>query len=322
MSVPTETPVSPSRRHRSALNRTARFGLAALAAMSLTLGGVVAGANAAPGAVLVSGGPTLTVSKVSSVNNTDVLTISGSGFDASTVSPATGAVAGFYLSIGSVDTTNGWRPSLAKPSTSRSATQTVWVHPGGTGSGEANLSNTGTFSTTVTVASQYTKASGFTWAVFTIGAHGVANAAQEQAIEIGYTGSTTAPPAPGSGTPALSTSYDPVAETIYVSGTGYGGAGATGVYASVGVINTSTGWKPSAGKGSSTRSASDTFWVWSGGPSTPAAGQAKLTSGTFAVTLDTSSLPALPSGFSYAVYTIGAHGAVNSAVEQATVFTP
>ncbi|WP_291049095.1 hypothetical protein [Herbiconiux sp.] len=303
--------------------RFTRFGIAALAAAAVALSGLgAAPAFAAPGAVLVTGGPTLNVSPTSSVGVGTVLTITGSGYDATTISPSTGQVAGFYLSVGSVDTTNGWRPSLSKPSSSRVETQTIWVHPGGTGTGQANLTASGTFSTTITVATQYTKPSGYTSAVFTIGAHGVANAAQEQGREIGYTGAYTAPPATGTGTPALAVTKNTATSTYYVSGSGYGGATAVGVYASIGVIDTTNGWQPSAGKPTSSRVASDTLWVWSGGPSTPAGGQAKLTSGAFAVSLSYASLPALPAGFSYAIYTVGAHGSANAAVEKAVLITP
>lgn len=303
-----------------------RGALATLTAAALVLGAGVGAANAAAGDALVTttGAPTLTVTPGYSFENGDTITVSGSGYDAATISAATGQVAGLYLSIGSVDTANGWQPSASKPSTSRHAAYTVWVHPGGSGSGEANLSGSttsdGSFSVTFEVPKLYTKTSADTWAVFTIGSHGVANVRQEQGREIDYTGATTAPPAPGSGSPALQVTNN--AGTVSVSGTGYSGASAVGVYVSVGVIRTA-GWKPSEGNNSSTRKASDTVWTWSGGPSSQGSGQARLSNGTFTVTLDKGSLPSTPpAGYAYAVYTVGAHGQANSAVEAATFFTP
>lgn len=303
----------------------ARGAAAVLAAAALILGAGVGTANAAPGDALRTGGPTLTVtSGYDPVTNGTTITVNGSGYDAATLSPTTGAVAGLYLSIGSVDGAN-WRPSTSAAPTSRHAAKTIWVHPGGSGSDEANLSGStttnGSFSVSFTVPQLYTKAAADTWAVFTIGAHGVANAAQEQGREINYTGTTTTPPSPGAGTPSVT--INKVGSTITAWGTGYGAASATGIYVSIGVIDTTNGWRPSAGKPSTSRVAADTWWTWSGGPTTPAAGQARLTSGAFGpVTFSTASLPVLPAGFSYAVYTIGAHGAVNASVETATLFTP
>lgn len=316
----TITPEASPRRRR-----WTRTLLATLAAGALVLGGGVSAANAAAGDALRTGGPTLTVTSASgyTFGNTSI-TVSGSGFDAATLSPATGAVAGLYLNIGSVDGTH-WRPSTGAAPTARHAAKTIWVHPGGSGANEANLSGSttsnGSFSVTFTVPSLYAKAATDRWAIFTIGAHGLANAAQEQGREIGYTGTTTTPPAPGTGTPSLAVSKS--GTTLTVFGTGYSGAGTTGLYVSVGAIDTTNGWRPSAGKPSTSRQAADTWWTWSGGPTTPAGGQAKLTAGTFgALTFSTAALPPLPAGYSYAVYTVGAHGFANAAVESATLFTP
>lgn len=303
----------------------ARALLTTALAGALVLAGGVTAANAAPGDALRTGGPTLTVTTgYSSITQSSTITVTGSGYDAATLSPATGAVAGLYLSVGSVDGTT-WRPSAGAAPSSRSAAKTIWVHPGGSGANEANLSGStatnGSFTVTFTVGQLYTKPAASKWAVFTIGAHGLANAAQEQGREIGYTGTTTTPPAPGSGSPSLPVTK--TGTTLTVHGTGYSGAGAMGIYVSVGVIDTTNGWRPSQGKPSTSRQAADTFWTWSGGPSTPASGQAKLTSGTFGpLTFSTAGLPALPAGYSYAVYTVGAHGAANAAVETATFFTP
>jgi hypothetical protein len=305
----------------------ARMLAAAVATVALTFGGVTA-ANAAPGDALVSGGPTLTVTTGYTIADTNTITVTGSGFDAATIAPSTGNVAGLYLNIGSVDTTNGWRPSADKPTTSRHPAKTIWVHPGGSGADEANLSGStttnGSFSVTFTVPSLYTKTSADTWAVYTIGANGKVIAGQEQAREINYTSTPVPAPTTPPGTPTLSVNYNDVTEKVTISGSGYTSVPAFGIYVSVGTIDTTGGWKPSAGKGSSTRVAADTLWTWSGGPSTPAGGIAKLNpDGTFSVTLSTASLPATPpTGHSYAVYTIGAHGSVSAGAEQAWIFVP
>lgn len=302
------------RRNRAGV--AARMLAAAVATVALTFGGVTA-ANAAPGDLLVSGGPTLTTSSNTLVAGSSI-TISGSGYNSTTAE-------GVYVSFGWVDSSS-WRPSAGASSNNRVTKQTVWVHGGTIPSGatdQVNWSTTGsstaTFSFTFTPQAPYANPSGTnTFYVFSVNGHGVANASNEQAREVSFPGTKATPPTGGTSQGQF-TAFDLGSNQVQVTGSGFTGVPATGIYVSTGVLD-DAGWKPSAGYASSTRAASDTVWVYAAGPATQTSGTKKLNSdGTFSVVLSKASVPNPPAaGKHRAVYSIGAHGITRALSEWET----
>lgn len=295
----------------------ARTAAAFAVAFALIAAGGVSAANASPGDLLVSGGPTLTTSSNTLVAGS-AITISGSGYNSTTAE-------GVYVSFGWVDSSD-WRPSASAPSTNRVTKQTVWVRTGTIPSGatdQVNWSTTGngtaSFSFSFTPQAPRTNpGSNNTFYVYTVNGHNVPSASNEQAREVLFPGTkdTSTPPAGGQG---QITAFAIDANTIQVDGSGYTGVPSTGIYVSTGTL-ADAGWKPSAGYASSTRVASDTVWVYAAGPATQSGGTKKLNSdGTFSVTLSKSSVPNPPStGTHRAAYTIGAHGIARALSEWET----
>lgn len=313
MTIIEDTPRTTSRAKRWAVRALATVAIAGLAAVA-----VPAAANAVPGAQLVAGGPTLsispTVAPLHNITAGSSYTISGSGYNSTTAQ-------GVYVSFGWVNASS-WRPSAAAPSGNRVTTQTVWVRPGAVPAGsttEAAWTTTGSssasFSFTFTPNAPAANPSGNnTFYVYSVNGHNVANASNEQAREVSFTGTKSTTPAPAAGTGTLFATSS--GSTVTVTGTGYTAAPATGIYVSVGTLNNS-GWKPSAGFASSTRTAADTVWTYGAGPSVQASGQAKLDStGAFSITLNKALLPASAgTGKHFAVYSVGAHGIVSAGSE-------
>ena len=159
--------------------------------------------------------PTLAVSKTKGLDpEGDTITITGTDYDTTAIGmygPTAGVAAGFYIQIGWID--ENWRPSEGAPSSSRSNAYTVWVQENLTTDGylawTRTSDTTADFTWTVDIdkATLDTKTrDGATLAVFTVGAGGPKQAANELAIPISFTAPTTQEPGADPGTtppPAL-----------------------------------------------------------------------------------------------------------------------
>lgn len=248
------------------------------------------------------------------VYSDDVLVVRGSGFDPAANVGGRGMPIpntlpqGSYVVFGSfLDT---WRPSQAAPSSARKVVSQLWALTADTVSKIpvafqstvrqqwTELSTDGTFTATLVAKDAGSALSGGRWGVYTYGAGGVVNAAQELVVPIDYVGDRVAPEPQPAGEPAVtvtpSAPLDASVENVLtVAGTGFTGAGAAnGAYVLFGESS-----------------------VWSGDGPLPSAGwiaqawvpSSAIVDGAFSVTL---TVPAgvLDASKSYQVATSAAHG--------------
>lgn len=292
-----------------------------IAVLGVVLAGLIAGTTTAANAAtwntgLVTGGPTLSVTAApSTLTSGTLISVTGSGFTESTQ--------GVYVDFGSVNE-SGWRPSAGASTATRSTHQTVWISDGAdTGQpGQYHWgATTGTFSFTLTLQAPYAAIATY-YHVYTENAHGVALAANEQAVRVPYTGTTVTPPV-YTGTGHITGVTVNSSGKWVIDGADYPLTPSTGIYVSIGTL-ADAGWKPSLGYGSSTRVATDTVWAYPAGPDPQSGITAKIQpNGTFSVTLDPSTLPAsAATGYHFAASTIGAHGVVVAGAEDERTTLP
>ncbi|WP_411699034.1 HtaA domain-containing protein [Conyzicola sp.] len=274
--------------------------------------------------------PTLSVSKTNGLNPAgETVTVTGSNYEATAANKYGAGNAGFYAQIGWLD--SSWRPSAGAASSARSNAYSAWVKESAPSvpylAWTDNGDGTANFSWTVTIDKATLDAksrAGATLAVFTVGAGGVTQAANEAAVPITFQGS-----------PSLSvsktTGINPAGESVTVTGTNYQataanlyGAGKAGFYAQVGWIDST--WRPSAGAVSANRSNAYSAWVKESAPTAPYLAWTDNGDGTadfsWTVTITKATLDAKTrAGATLAVFTIGAGGVVQSANELAVPIT-
>ncbi|MCU1513213.1 MAG: hypothetical protein JWO10_303 [Microbacteriaceae bacterium] len=296
-------PQNISRRGR------ARAWLAAALTIALAVGGSMAGVAAASADSAV---PTLGVSKTVGLDPAgESITITGTNY-------VQGVGAGVYAQIGYIDAT--WRPSESAAATARSTAYTAWVQGANSGGPYVQWTDNGdgtanfTWTVTVTKAALDAKArAGATLAVFTVGASGQVQAANEQSIAIAFAVPVT--------TLAVSktSGLDAAGESITVTGTNYVQGAGAGVYAQIGYIDAT--WRPSESAAASTRSTAYTAWVQganTGGPYVQWTDNGDGTANfTWTVTVTKAALDAKArAGATLAVFTVGASGQVQAANEK------
>lgn len=189
------------------------------------------------------------------VHTGDQIVVKGSGFDPEANVGGRGVPIpntlpqGTYVVFGSF--LDQWQPSTGAPSSARSVADQGWVLPaavvdqvdpryqGAIRAQWVELAADGTFTATLT-AKDFEDAAidGGSWGVYTYGAGGIVNEAQELSVAVDYVGDAVVPepePQPEDG-PALavtpSNDLDPSVENVLtVTGTGFVGTGAAnGVY--------------------------------------------------------------------------------------------
>jgi hypothetical protein len=272
--------------------------------------------------------PTLSVSQTEGLDPASAtITVTGSDYDTSGLAlygPSAGSPAGVYAQIGWLD--SSWRPSQGAGSGARSNAYSVWAQ----GSSDTapylqwtiDENGRADFSWTVTIDKATLDGvarDGATLAVFTVGAGGVVQAANELAVPIAFYDTTT------SLTVSQTEGLDPAGATITVTGRNYDTSGLAlygpnagtpaGVYAQIGWLDST--WRPSQGAGSGARS--NAYSVWAQGNSDTApylkwtVNDYGLADFNWTVTIDAATLEDVSRpGASLAVFTVGAGGVVQA----------
>jgi hypothetical protein len=273
--------------------------------------------------------PTLSVSQTEGLDPAGAtITITGSDYDTSGLAlygPNAGAPAGVYAQIGWLDST--WRPSQGAASGNRSNAYSVWVQ----GNSDTapylawSIDENGRadFTWTVTIDKRTldnVARAGATLAVFTIGAGGVVQAANELAVPISFADTT----------PTLvvspTSNLDPAGDTLTVTGTNFDPDFLTtrgtvpGFYAQVGWIDEE--WRPSAGAGSASRSNAYSAWVQGANDTSPyvkwTINDHGLADFSWTVGITKADLDAKArAGATLAVFTVGASGVAQAVNELA-----
>ncbi|WP_152031006.1 HtaA domain-containing protein [Agromyces aureus] len=271
--------------------------------------------------------PTLSVSKTEGLNPSgEDLTITAENYATGFKSSYAPGEAGFYLQVGWLAET--WKPSEKAPSSARTNAANTWV------ADEANtiaptkwtknVDGTADVSWTIEVTKAAIDAKakdGYTLAVFTLGAGGAVQAANELAVPISF--------APA--TPTLSVSktegLNPAGEDLTITAENYAtgfkssyAPGEAGFYLQVGWLAET--WKPSEKAPSSARTNAANTWVADEANTIAPTKWTKNVDGTanvsWKVNVTKAELDAkAKDGYTLAVFTLGAGGAVQAANELA-----
>lgn len=191
----------------------------------------------------------------------DQLVVKGSGFDPAANVGGRGAPIpatlpqGDYVVFGSF--LGNWKPSTSAPSTARKVVSQKWAlaasvleqvptqYQSAIRSQWVEITAAGTFTATLDVKDFSSALPDGTWGVYTYGAGGVVNAAQELSVPVNYLGERPVVPAPAL-TVTPDTDLDPAGDTLTVSGTNYvKPASDSGFTARFGWVKDT--WKPSEG---------------------------------------------------------------------------
>jgi hypothetical protein len=275
--------------------------------------------------------PTLTVSKTQGLNPAgETLTVTATNYDGPAASKYTPGKAGFYLQVGWIAQT--WRPSEGAPSSARANAYSTWAADGANTMAPTkwteNADGTVNVSWTIDVTKDALfakKLDSSTLAVFTLGAGGVMQPGNEQAVPIAFDAAT----------PTLTVSktegLNPDGETLTIRGAGYDGSAASkygpgkaGFYIQAGWLADT--WRPSAGAASSARTNAYSTWVADAANTVAPTKWTVAPDGTvsfeWTVTIDRATLEAkrLPGG-TLAVFTTGAGGVTQAGNERAVPIT-
>lgn len=273
----------------------------------------------------------------------DKVVVKGSGYDpAANVGgrgvpiPAT-LPQGTYVVFGSFGA--AWQPSTGAASSTRAVGSQAWAlsesvlnqvpsqYQAAIRGQWVDLDTDGTFTATLTLKDTTTVPAGGSYGVYTYGAGGVANAAQELSVPLNYAVQPKV-------TVSKTTGLDPEGETVTIRGTGFvpnapGTSGTRppllglfgGAYVVVGAF--ADDWKPSASAPSSARSqAAITKWGVHAADVATIGGDARgaiaiAADGTFEVTVDIVKSEAFTTG-NWGVYTYAGGGAVHAPFETYT----
>jgi len=271
--------------------------------------------------------PSLSVSKTSGINPAgEEITITGTNIVTGFTSLYGGGEAGIYAQVGYLN--DVWKPSESSTAGIRSSGYSTWVKESApsaqytawtdNGDGTANF----VYTVTIDKATLDTKArTGATLAVFTTGAGGVVQAANELSVPIAFTAPIPAPSLSVSKTSGI----NPAGEEITITGTnirtGYTnlhGSGEAGVYAQVGYLNEV--WKPSESSTAGIRSYGYSTWVKEVAPAAAYTAWTSNGNGTanfvYTVTIDKATLDTKArTGATLSVFTTGAGGVVQAVNE-------
>ncbi|GAA5034249.1 hypothetical protein GCM10025738_18550 [Microbacterium fluvii] len=293
-----------------------------LSVFTVGAGGVVS-ADSEHSVALTWAEPTLEVSQQQNLDpNGTTLTVTGTDYVAAAASKYTAGKAGVYIQVGWL--TENWRPSAGAASSARSNAYSTWVADAANTAAPTkwtdNGDGTADFTWTVTIDKatlEAKKLEGATLAVFTVGAGGVIQAANEQSAELSWVSPTL--------TVSQTADLDPYEQSLTITGSDYLAAAASkytagkaGVYIQVGWLTEN--WRPSAGAASSARSNAYSTWV---ADTANTAAPTKWTDNgdgtadfTWTVTIDKKTLQAKKlEGATLAVFTVGAGGVVQAVNE-------
>lgn len=278
--------------------------------------------------------PTLSVSQTEGLDPAGAtITITGTDYDTAFANGHGPGKAGVYVQIGWLDAT--WRPSQGAPSGARNNAYQRWVKENPTAGLYLQWTETGDdradFSWTVEIdkAALDAKArAGATLAVFTVGAGGTVQAANELAVPIAFADTTTGL------TVSQTAELDPAGTSVTVTGTNYDASAlglygptagqSAGVYAQIGWLDDD--WRPSAGAASASRSNAYTVWVQGASETPPylkwTINDYGLADFSWTVTIDKATLDEKArAGATLAVFTTGAGGVVQPGNELAVPIT-
>jgi len=314
---------------KAALDAKTREG-ATLNVFTVGAGGVVQAANELSVPIAFAPAipaPALSVSKTSGLNASgDTITVTGTNIVTGFANTHGAGEAGVYAQVGWLD--SAWKPSAGAASSTRSYAYSTWVKESAASSAYTAWTDNGNGTANFTWTIPITKAAldaktreGATLNVFTVGAGGVVQAANELSVPIAFAAAVPAPALSVSKTSGI----DADGETITVTGTNIvtgavnlHGAGQAGVYAQVGWLDAA--WKPSAGAASSTRSYAYSTWVKESAPSASYTEWTDNGNGTanftWTVDITKAALDAKArEGATLNVFTVGAGGVVQPANE-------
>ncbi|MEV7694435.1 HtaA domain-containing protein [Microbacterium sp. NPDC089189] len=280
----------------------------------------------------------------------DQLVVKGSGYDPAANIGGRGVPIpntlpqGTYVVFGSF--LENWKPSAGAVGAARKIVSQKWAlaaavldqvptnFQGTIRSQWAEIATDGTFTTTLDVKDAASALSGGSWGVYTYGAGGVNNAAQEKSVAVDYRGERPAAPQPaltvtpssgldadGATVTVTGTNFDASAKALYGPGAG---VNAAGFYAQIGWIDST--WRPSEGAVAGNRSNAYSVWVQDVQTAAPylqwtanADGTADF---TWTVTIDKATLDAKArEGATLAAFTTGAGGVVQAVNELAQPLT-